>query len=64
MCCLQIIWQENKEFQWRSWSATIPHREDMVQAGCDIAQTGSYHLLHMTSERCSMACHITSDSEL
>ena len=21
--------------QWRSWSATISHREDMVQAGCD-----------------------------
>ena len=21
---LQIIWQENRKFQWRSWSATIP----------------------------------------
>ena len=29
--CLQIIWWENR----RSWSATISHREDMVQAGCD-----------------------------
>ena len=35
MCCLQIIWWENKKFQQRSWSATILHREDMVQAGCD-----------------------------
>ena len=35
VCCLQIIWWENKKFQQRSWSATIPHREDMVQAGCD-----------------------------
>ena len=33
--CLQIIWWENRKFQWRSWSATILHREDMVQAGCD-----------------------------
>ena len=33
--CLQIIWQENRKFQQRLWSATIPHREDMVQAGCD-----------------------------
>ena len=32
---LQIIWWENKGFQQRSWGATIPHREDMVQAGCD-----------------------------
>ena len=23
------------KFQQRSWSATIPHREDMVQTGCD-----------------------------
>ena len=30
-----IIWWENKKFQQRSWSATILHREDMVQAGCD-----------------------------
>ena len=22
-------------FQWRSWSATIPHRENIIQAGCD-----------------------------
>ena len=22
-------------FQWRSWSATIPNRENIVQAGCD-----------------------------
>ena len=35
MCCLQISWQENRKFQQRSWSATFPHREDMVQAGCD-----------------------------
>ena len=35
MCCLQIIWQENRKFQQRSWSTTILHREDMVQAGCD-----------------------------
>ena len=34
MCCLQIIGQENKKFQ-QEWSATILHREDMVQAGCD-----------------------------
>ena len=33
--CLQIIWWENKKFQQRSWSATIPCREDMVQVGCD-----------------------------
>ena len=33
--CLQIIWRENRKFQWRSWSATIPHRKDMVQAGCE-----------------------------
>ena len=33
--CLQIIWWENRKFEWRSWSATILHREDMVQAGCD-----------------------------
>ena len=33
--CLQIIWWENRKFQWRLWSATIPHREDMAQAGCD-----------------------------
>ena len=32
---LQIIWHENRKFQQRSWSATIQHREDMVQAGCD-----------------------------
>ena len=25
----------NRKLQQRSWSATIPHREDMVQAGCD-----------------------------
>ena len=25
----------NRKFQQRSWSATSPHREDMVQAGCD-----------------------------
>ena len=30
MYCSQIIWQENKKFQQRSWSATIPCREDMV----------------------------------
>ena len=35
MCYLQIIWWENKKFHQRSWSATILHREDMVQAGCD-----------------------------
>ena len=35
MCCLQIIRWENKKFQWRSWSATILHREGIVQAGCD-----------------------------
>ena len=33
--CLQIIWWENRKFQWRSWSVTILHSEDMVQAGCD-----------------------------
>ena len=33
--CLQIIWWENRKFQQRLRSATIPHREDMVQAGCD-----------------------------
>ena len=33
--CLQIIWQENRKFEQRLWSATIPHREDMVQVGCD-----------------------------
>ena len=31
MCCLQIIWWENR----RLWSAAIPRGEDMVQAGCD-----------------------------
>ena len=35
VCCLQIIWWENRISQQRSWSATIPHRQDMVQAGCD-----------------------------
>ena len=25
----------NKKFQWRSWSATILHKKNMVQAGCD-----------------------------
>ena len=33
--CLEIIRQENRKLQWRSWSVTIPHREDRVQAGCD-----------------------------
>ena len=33
--CLEIIWQENRKFQQRLWSATIPHKEDMVEAGCD-----------------------------
>ena len=64
MCCLQIIWWENKKFQWRSWSATILHKEDMVQAGCDYLKTSSQQLLHMKSEQCSVACHVTSDSEL
>ena len=27
-----------------------------------LAQTGSYQLLHMTSEQCSMVCCVTSDS--
>ena len=35
MCCLQIIWQENRKSQQRSWSAALPHGEDMVQAGCN-----------------------------
>ena len=35
MCCLQIIWQENRKSQWMSWSAAIPHGEDVVQADCD-----------------------------
>ena len=35
MCCLQIIWQENRKSQWRSWSDAIPCGEDVVQAGCD-----------------------------
>ena len=35
MCCLQIIWRENRKSQQRSWSAVIPRGEDMVQAGCD-----------------------------
>ena len=35
ICCLQIIWRENRKLQQRSWSATILHREDMAQAGCD-----------------------------
>ena len=35
MCCLQIIWRENRESQQRSWSAAILHGEDVVQAGCD-----------------------------
>ena len=35
MCCLQIIWQENRKSQQRSWSAAIPDGEDVVQAGCD-----------------------------
>ena len=35
MCCLQIIWQENRKSQRRSWSAAVPHGEDVVQAGCD-----------------------------
>ena len=25
---------------------------------------GSYQLLHMSSEQCGVACHITSDSQL
>ena len=29
-----------------------------------LAQTSSYQLLHMTSEQCSVACRVTSDSEL
>ena len=33
--CLQIIWWENRKFQWRLWSVTILYREDMVQAGYD-----------------------------
>ena len=33
--CLQIILWENMKFQQGSWSATILHREDVVQAGCD-----------------------------
>ena len=35
MCCLQIIWQENRKSPWRSWSVAIPCGEDVVQAGCD-----------------------------
>ena len=35
MCCLQIIWQGDRESQQRLWSAAIPGGEDMVQAGCD-----------------------------
>ena len=35
MCCLQIIWRENRKSQQRLWSATILHGEDVVQAGCD-----------------------------
>ena len=33
--CLQIIWWENRKFQQRLLSATIQHREDMVQVGGD-----------------------------
>ena len=29
-----------------------------------LAQTSSYQLLRMTSEQCSLACRVTSDSEL
>ena len=29
-----------------------------------LAQTSSYQLLCVTSEQCTMACHVTSDSEL
>ena len=29
-----------------------------------LAQSGSCWLLHMTSEQCSVACHVTSDLEL
>ena len=35
MYCLQIIWWKNRKSQWRSWSAAIPHGEDVVQAACD-----------------------------
>ena len=35
VCCLQIIWWENRKSQRRSWNAAIPHGEDMIQAGCD-----------------------------
>ena len=35
MCCLQIIWWENRKSQRRSWSAAILREEDVVQAGCD-----------------------------
>ena len=35
MCCLQIIWRENRESQQRSWSVAILCGEDVVQAGCD-----------------------------
>ena len=35
MYCLQIIWQEDRGFQQRSWGADILSGEDMVQAGCD-----------------------------
>ena len=35
MCCLQIIWWENRKSQQRSWSAAVPHGEDVVQTGCD-----------------------------
>ena len=35
MCCLQIIWRENRKSQRRSWSAGVLHGKDVVQAGCD-----------------------------
>ena len=35
MCCLQIIWRENRKSQQRLWSAAILCGEDVFQAGCD-----------------------------
>ena len=64
MCCLQIIWWENRKSQWRSWSAAIPRGEEgHGSSWLSLAQTSSHQLLRMTSEQCSVACYITSDSE-
>ena len=57
---LPVKWEIPVEVIECYHSASGKHSSGWLQ----LAQTGSYQLLSMTSEQCSMACHVTSDSEL